>query len=136
MRGSVRAKRLKDGRLRWEARWDGPPDPATGKRTQPSKMFDTKKEAERHLRRAIAEIEAGHVEPPGDVTVGDILISWLETEARHRVRPTTFYVYRNVALNHCMPGVGHLPLAKLTPAALQAWYSRLRSEEHTSELQS
>jgi integrase len=56
------------------------------------------------------------------VTVGDWLKQWIE-EARHNVAPKTHERYSEIVHKHLVPALGDLPLAKLAPAHIQAFYS-------------
>src|SRR6478672_13121188 len=71
-----------------------PPDPVTGKRRQRSKAFSTKREAEKHLAEWLVEIERGTAVDGSKMTVGEYLIHWVETVAKHNVRATTYEGYR------------------------------------------
>jgi integrase len=54
-------------------------------------------------------------------TVGQFLTHWLEAVARPKLRPRTYLSYEHVIRLHLAPGLGHIPLRRLTPQALQAW---------------
>lgn len=53
-------------------------------------------------------------------TVADYLSRWLDASAAQRVRPRTLGGYRLIAAKHLIPAIGRVPVAKLTPAQVQA----------------
>lgn len=55
-------------------------------------------------------------------TVAAFLSSWLDA-VRARVRPATHERYESYIRLHVAPHIGHLPLARLTPAQLQGLYA-------------
>jgi integrase len=55
------------------------------------------------------------------VRVGPFLRQWLEEVASPRLRATTLKSYREIVEGHLVPGLGHIALAKLTPADVQAF---------------
>jgi len=100
-----------------------PPDPVTGKRRQRSKSFTTKKEAEKELAKWLVEIERGTAIEGSKMTVGEYLLHWVDTVARHNVRVTTYESYRWMIAKHIIPTLGSVPLQKLTAAQVQGFYS-------------
>ena len=56
--------------------------------------------------------------------VGPYLRQWLDEVARPRVRASTLKSYREIVEGHLVPGLGHIALAKLTPAEVQAFLNR------------
>lgn len=122
MPGSV----TKRGRT-WTVRYDRGPDPETGDRRQASRGgFRTRKEAEAELTRLLRERDLGTDLDPTRLTVGEYLTHWLESDARHRVRPTTATNYRRIIQRDLAPTLGALPLTKLQPAHVSALHARLR----------
>ena len=55
------------------------------------------------------------------IRLGPYLRQWLEEVARPRVRASTFKSYREIVEGHLVPELGRIPLAKLTPADVQAF---------------
>lgn len=109
--------RRADGR--WEARLRvGYRD---GKRARKSVFGRTRAEAVAKLRALIARLEQGTLEAPARLTVGQFLSQWLEESARPKLRPRTFETYAQVIRSHVEPGLGRLPLVKLTPQHVQTW---------------
>jgi integrase len=122
MRGSVR----KRGST-WTWYLDAPPDPANGKRRQASKGgFRTKRGCQDSLNEALARQREGTFVLPSQRTLGSYLLEeWLPAVRPPNVRPSTWLSYRMNAETHIVPALGHLPLQRLTPAQLTAFYRSL-----------
>jgi integrase len=56
-----------------------------------------------------------------DLTLGAFLEDWLSEVVRLSVRPRTYVSYRYIVRLHLSPSLGHLPLAALSPADVQAF---------------
>jgi integrase len=102
-------------------------DPVTGKRQQRSKGgFRTKRECQDALNEALARLRKGTFVPPSQRTLGSFLLDeWLPAVRPPSVRPSTWLSYRMNAGTHIVPALGHLPLQRLTPAQLTAFYRSL-----------
>jgi len=103
------------------------PDPVTGKRRQRSRGgFRTKRECQDSLNEALARLREGTFVPPSQRTLGSFLLDeWLPAVRPPRVRPSTWLSYRMNAETHIIPALGHLPLQRLSPAQLTAFYRSL-----------
>ena len=101
--------------------------PVTGKRQQRSKGgFRTKRECQEALNEALARLREGTFVPPSQRTLGSFLPDeWLPAVRPPSVRPSTWLSYRMNAETHIVPALGHLPLQRLTPAQLTAFYRSL-----------
>ena len=60
------------------------------------------------------------------MTVAEFLRHWLNTVARHKVRVTTFEGYQAKVENHLMPGLGAIPVQRLSVVQVQELYWRKR----------
>ena len=118
--GSIQKREGKRG-VRWSVIYDDPH--AVGKRKQRRKTFTRKREAEAFLAKTLDQINTGNFIEPSLMSVGDYLDHWLDTYARHNVRPTTFRSYEQMIRLHVKPTLGAQGLQKLQPAHLQAFYS-------------
>jgi integrase len=129
MRGSVRKR---GSTWTWYLFVD--PDPVTGKRRQRSKGgFRTKKECQEALNDALATLRTGTFVEPSQRTLGSFLRGeWLPAMRPPRVRPSTWLSYQKSIERHLVPGLGHLPLQRLTPAQLTAYYRTLLEAGHRS----
>jgi integrase len=91
--------------------------------------FATRKEAEQfRLTLAHHPSFAGGVGPYGSprLRTGDYLDSWVdEREALRQIRPNTAAGYHDLCQRHVIPAIGHIPLARLGPAAVQHLYAAL-----------
>ncbi len=121
-RGSIQAFKTEDG-TRYEIIVDLGPDPTTGKRRQRRKRFKAKKEAQAALNAWMAEIDEGTAVDKSRQTVAELMCFWLETYAQHNVRAGTLEGYGYTVNKHIIPGLGAIPVQKLTPEQLQAFYT-------------
>lgn len=78
----------------------------------------TKPEAERALRIALGEKEAGTLRAGAQVTTGAFLERWIETQ-RTKVRARTWTSYAGIVKNHLIPSVGRIPLERLRPSDVE-----------------
>jgi integrase len=108
------------------------PDPVTGRRRQYSKGgFRTKKECQQALNEALAALRTGTFVEPSQRTVAGFLVEeWLPAMHPPRVRPSTWLSYRKNVERHIVPALGRLPLQRLTPAQLTAFYRGLLQDGH------
>jgi integrase len=99
-------------------------DPATGKRKQKwATVKGTKKDAERELTRILSALDTGSFVEPQKLTLGAYLEQWLRDYAASNVTGKTFQTYREFITRHLTPGLGHIPLIKLTPSHIQSYYT-------------
>lgn len=127
MAGSI-DKQVGTNGTTYRIRVEFPPDPVTGKRRQRTKNVHTKREAEKELTRWMAEIDRGTAVDTTKQSVAEFLRHWLDTVAKHRVRPTTLEDYRATIENHIIPALGAIQVQKLTPAQAQSFYSAKRDD--------
>jgi integrase len=122
MKGSIQKRIGKDGKPSYMVRIEMPGD-RPGQRNQRAKTFATKKEAESALAKWLVEIERGTAVEPSRLTVAELAKKWLDTVAAHKVKPTTLEDYDATLRVHVLPALGAIPIQKLTPAAVQQFYS-------------
>jgi integrase len=84
----------------------------------------TRREAEAAARQMIAMAEGGTLGAARRMTTGELLRRWLEDSAAGRVAPTTEAIYRAAVSRYLAP-LGHVPLHRLSPHAIQAHLSGL-----------
>lgn len=120
MRGSV----YKRGST-WTWHIDVGVDPVTGKRKQQTKGgFKTRRECQAALNEALTALRSGAFVEPSKRTLGSFLVDeWLP--AVHNVRPSTFSNYRTHIRTYIVPALGAVPLQRLSPAQLNAFYKAL-----------
>ena len=114
--------RRKDGR--WAAALTIGTD-ANGKQRRRTFYGHTRGNVEEKLARARAAQLDGLLLETNRLSVAEYLNRWLEDDARTTVRPTTYASYESVLRLHVTPHLGRVKLRKLTPAHVQALYSRL-----------
>jgi integrase len=119
MRGHVR----KRGKT-WSVVYDEGRD-EDGKRKQRWKSgYRTREDAENALADIIVRLNQGAYVEPTKQTTGHYLDEWLEA-AKVTLRPSTFSSYKGLVDQHIKPGVGTIPLQKLTGGHLNALYSKM-----------
>lgn len=85
----------------------------------------TRRDAERLLADLVKKSHDGDYHAPDRVTLGQYLIErWLPTK-QAQLRATTFESYRCNIVNHVVPGIGAVPLQRLTPEHLDTFYADL-----------
>ncbi len=101
-------------------------DPGTGKpRHRWHAAGPTRREAERLLADLVKKSHDGDYRAPDRVTLGQYLLErWLPTK-KAQLRASTFESYRCNIVNHVVPGIGAVPLQRLTPEHLDAFYADL-----------
>lgn len=121
MTGNITRRGKSSWRLKYEA---GDRDPTTGKRrTRYATVRGTKKQAQAHLIRLLAEVNAGTAVDPSRMTVGEYVRSWLDG-ATH-LAPKTLERYRELAECQIIPHLGTVPLQRLRPAQIEDWHNTL-----------
>ncbi|MEU6145057.1 site-specific integrase [Streptomyces sp. NPDC047081] len=94
-------------------------NPATGKRKQLTRTFDTLKEAKAEYARISNRRHEGTFIPPNKLTVDDWLDQWLAMKAED-LEETTIYNYQ-VTLDRCRGMLGHVRLQELTEDDVAQW---------------
>jgi integrase len=114
--GEGTISKRRDGR--WEARVDlGWFD---GKRVRRTFYGVTRAEAAEKLRKAL-ELVKGQAQIPGaQLRLGDFLDRWLEDVIKPTRQRSTWSGYEVNVRRHIKPTLGHVRLAKLTPAQVQS----------------
>lgn len=91
-----------------------------GKRRYKWYTHSTRREAEAHLGQLLAQAQSGWVPSPARLRVGEYLERWLRDYAASNVEQTTLQTYAGVIRKHVVPDLGQVPLARLTPQAVQS----------------
>ncbi len=127
MRGSLRERRPGV----WELIVQLPRDVAGGRTRQLSRTVrGTKREAQRALAAAIADVSAGKVASSNE-TLGELLARWLDHVAGN-LSPTTAREYRRLATTLIVPALGTLTLRRVTTQRLDGFYATLVRERGLS----
>jgi len=91
-----------------------------GKRLRRYLYGPTKDAVHRQVVESLRNQHLGLNVAPQKQNMEHYLTHWLEDVARPRVRVTTYRSYEQIIRNHLIPGLGKIPLAKLTPQQVQA----------------
>ena len=122
--GEGNIRKRKDGR--WEGRYTAGYDPESGKRIIKNVLGKTQAEVKEKLKTAISESRKLDVSKAGTYTVSSWVKTWYEVYAEPRIRPNTKSYYTNYIENHIIPGIGSIPLDKLTTIQIQRFYNNLQ----------
>ena len=122
--GEGNIRKRKDGR--WEGRYTAGYDQETGKRIIKNVLGKTQAEVKEKLKAAISESQKLDVSKAGSFTVASWVRTWYEVYAEPRIRPNTKSYYTNYIENHIIPGIGSVPLDKLTTIQIQRFYNNLQ----------
>jgi integrase len=98
-----------------------PSDRSANNAAQPSFFARTRWAVADRIRGQTDPDAAGHATVLDELTIGDFLAGWLTDVVRLTVRPRTYDSYRQVVRLHLAPGLGHITLAALSPADVQAF---------------
>ena len=121
MAGSMRQR----GRDSWQLRVHAGRDPLNGRKRYLERTFrGTKREASKALAALIVEAERLTPQAAKKGTVEDLLREWLE-HASSSFSPRTVSTTRQYMETAIIPGIGAIPVAKLTPADLDRFYRQL-----------
>lgn len=123
MQGHIR----KRGKNSWTVVIDAGRDPITGKRRQQRRSVQgIRRDAEALLVQLLHQRDSGIDAPPGKLTAGEYLQRWLEDYAKGNTAPRTYERYQQIVRQHLVPALGAIPLARLRPQHIQAYYSEAR----------
>jgi integrase len=88
-------------------------------------------EAERKRDEAVRQLAGGIILAGEKVTVERYLRDWLEVK-RGAVRASTWTRYRGIVTHNIIPAIGSVPLAKLTPEAVERMLASLGRSPRTA----
>lgn len=88
----------------------------------------SEKDANIKLRKALDALEHGSLITEKDQTLKAYLEHWLENIKRPSLKIGSYLRYRDLLDQHILPVLGHLPLRKLKPEHLEAFYARLQAD--------
>lgn len=98
-----------------------------GRRRQQMKGgFATKRDADRALRELLRTLDTGTYVAASSLTLGGFLADeWLPAMRPPTLRATTWTEYARKVRCHVIPRLGQIPLQRLSPAHLNAFYAEL-----------
>ena len=108
---------------------------ATGKVKRQYIYGLTRKQVADELTKALVDRQHGIPLDPTRQTTAQFLTHWLEDTVRGRVALNTYEAYRTTIEKHLIPGIGSIPLAKLTPQHLQNLYREKQDTGLTRRVQ-
>ncbi len=89
----------------------------------------TEKQANTALRRMLSEKEKGTLPTGPNQTLKVYLEQWLEQKYKlGTIRVSTYSMHQMRIRKHIVPLLGHIPLQKLTPQQVQAFYTKKMDE--------
>jgi integrase len=88
----------------------------------------TRREVQEKLRVALNEQKQGTLSTGPQQTLKQYLEQWLEEVHKPTLRLGSYRGYRLSLDNHILPALGHIPLQKLTPQNVQAFYTKKLKE--------
>ncbi len=113
-----------NGTWRFRVQWrDG-----GARRSRSGAGFATAKEARAAMHKVLGEVSQGLVTATPAGTVGEYLEEWLDTYTRSgKIKRSTAAKCADHVHSHLIPRIGHIRLAKLTPAHVARLYADLLS---------
>jgi integrase len=93
-----------------------------GRRRRKTIYGPTRKAVAAQLPKLLQSAQAGTVITDERQTVAAYLSSWLDYK-RPRLRARAFATYQQAVERHLVPGIGKVPLSKLTPQQLERWFT-------------
>jgi hypothetical protein len=117
-------------RVRADGRWEGTIDLGyvDGKRRRKFVYAHTRAEAATKLQRAQLALLQGRPVLDERVRVGEFLERWLAEVVKPGRAPETWRGYRSNVRTHIVPALGHLRLARLSAADVQALVNSKREQ--------
>ncbi|MGH2407135.1 MAG: tyrosine-type recombinase/integrase [Candidatus Limnocylindrales bacterium] len=106
---------------RKDGRWEGAVHMGyeTNRRVRKFVIGRTRKEAGDKLAVLLKTRDAGRSIPNQRDKVGPFLRRWLDETAKPTLRASTYDSYDDIVRLHLIPGLGRIPLARLSPADVQ-----------------
>lgn len=96
-------------------------DPQTGKPRQKWFRFRTLRETEAAQAQFNVQLQGGGFLPNTRLRVSEYLEQWLQDYVAINLAPTTQAIYQHAVRHHTLPVLGYIPLARLSPQAIQAF---------------
>ena len=109
---------------RWKVAWY---ESVQGKKTQRSKLFESKRDADELAASLEDDIRAGRYLRPedGDRLVRDVAELWLKS--KRRIRDSTFFNYRKILDSYVLPKWGDTKLGHVRREHVEGWVSDLQA---------
>jgi integrase len=109
--------------LRKDGRWQGAVHMGyqDGKRVRKFVIGHSRKETADKMAALLKARDERRPVPDQRAKVGAFLRRWLDEVAKPTIRVSTYASYDDIVRLHLVPGLGHIPLSKLTPDAVQTF---------------
>lgn len=88
------------------------------------KVHGLKADAQARLNELLNDLEKGIQPSRGRITVAEHLRNWLEGYVKTNCSARTLDGYTSIVERHLIPGLGHIQLKSLQPAAIQKYYGQ------------
>jgi integrase len=120
------------GKNKWEITVSLGRDPVnTGKYLRHTEtLHGTRSQAQARVRQLLVDLGKGVQPQPGRVLVADLLRRWLAGYVSNKCSRRTQEGYESVVKHHLIPGLGNIPLRKLTAQQVNEYLSRAQKEGH------
>lgn len=122
MGAKFRKRVASDGSTSWHTIIDAGADPMSGKRRQRRLTAPTKDALTKLVTKTLATVHQGAYIDLSDDRLETYLQHWLAA-IEPTVRPATASRYGDMIRRHLAPGLGTVPLARLSPERLQRFYA-------------
>lgn len=140
----MKDNRLKGAKKKYIVRYDGEPDPVTGKRKQLQKSFKTQKEAKEFI--ALVTLRSKEQMYPFlpmnsitqkhehlQISFQEFARNWFEVDYYQQVRPNTFKTRRFYLEKHIIPFFNNKPLSLISKDDIKKFYSQLKREGYAQK---
>jgi len=131
MRGSIRKRRLKDGSIRYDARW------RAGKKSR-ERTFRRKKDAEAFLDKTVTSVRDGSYLEIQPALMRDVFTTWLtDLDTRvmlGEVKPSTATSYRSAVRVHFIPAFGDYRSDGLSARVMPRWRQGMAEKIEAGEM--
>jgi integrase len=107
-------------------------DEGGNKRYRQHTIQGSKKDAEKERTRLLHALNTGTYLEPSRQRTGDYLHAWLRDYARTHVAASTFEGYEKIVRLHLLPALGHIPLTRLGPQDIKAYYAQAQESGRRS----
>ncbi|WP_339816855.1 site-specific integrase [Paenibacillus sp. FSL R7-0216] len=110
----------------WTFVVDIPPDPVTGARRQKKKGgFPTQQAAEYACAELIASMSKSTYVPDNNITIKELLETWLEEYAKPNYKPTVYDVESTIVNKRIIPVIGKQRVQQIKPLTIARFYNEL-----------
>lgn len=108
------------GKFRWQAHVPKNPNEPGGPTKRVSQGgFKTEPEAQEALNEALRAVKNQMLAKPSSKLLSEVALEWLN---RHDLANSTHAGYEKIVRVHIIPGIGHLPIGKITSSEVAKFY--------------